>query len=192
MQRRRDVQPVNGEELLQVFQQTGRRLRILLLQPCGQLFDARDALVRVQFPGRPQQAFDPRFVVPGQLVEHLAQLLCAATLYLLVCTEDGVDSGAQRLGAVDDEQQLALGIGAAQDDVFEQIRHHCSVFRGAFPDARHMLVALRIQTHCAVHRVFAEVESVDVDGQQFQVVEAPADKSLDLGLGRLGRRPAGR
>ncbi len=71
VQRRRDVQPVDGEALLQTFQQTGRRLRVLLVQPCGQLLDARDALVGVEFPGRSQQTFGLCPVVFGQVIEHI-------------------------------------------------------------------------------------------------------------------------
>ena len=134
VQRRRDVQPVNGEVLLHAFQQTGRRLRILLVQPCGQFLDARDALVGVQFPGRPQQAFDLRLVVLGQIVEHVPQLVGAAALHLLVCTDSNVPKihQTQRVGSCAES--------------------HCRAPKRIQPHNRRLVGCLRHTSHRAFHR----------------------------------------
>jgi len=42
-QRRRELEAIDREGLLQPFQQTGRRIRILLLQPLGMLLEFGDA-----------------------------------------------------------------------------------------------------------------------------------------------------
>jgi hypothetical protein len=92
----------------------------------------------------------------------------AAALHRLMSAEDGVDGGPQRLGAIDDEQHLALRIDAPRHDVFQQRCDYRGVLRGAFADAQHMLVALHIHAHRADHGVVAEDEPVDVDHQQLQ------------------------
>ena len=79
---------------------TGRRLRIILVQPCGQLLDARHTLFGRELPSRAHQAFDLGLVLLGQIVEHVAQLVGATALHRLMATEDGIDCGSQRFGAV--------------------------------------------------------------------------------------------
>ncbi len=137
-QRGRYIQTVDGEALVQTFDQTAGRGRVFLIQPCGQFLDARHAFLGREFPGRAEHAFDLRPVFFGQVAEHVAQLVGAAALHRLVGAEDGVDGDPQRLGAVDDEQHLALWIDASGHDVFQQRGDDGGILRGTFAHARHV------------------------------------------------------
>ena len=92
----------------------------------------------------------------------------AASLHRLIGAEDAVDRSPQRLGAVDDEKHLALGIDAPRHELFHQRGHRRGVLRGPFADAQHMLAPLRVHAHHANHRAVAEDESVGLDDHSFR------------------------
>src|ERR1017187_3353043 len=104
--------------------------------------------------------------------------------------EDRVDSGSERLRSIDDKEPLAFRIDAARHDVFEQFLDHRGVLRGPFSDAQHVFVPLAVHAHRANHRVVAEQQPVDVNHQQLQLIEAPREQRLDLGLRSLDHLPA--
>ena len=58
-----------------------------------------------------------------------------------------VNRSAQGLGAVDREQPLLVWMHAAHHQICQQFLRQGGVFRGAFADRQHVLVALRIHAH---------------------------------------------
>src|ERR1039458_3020110 len=52
----------------------------------------------------------------------------------------------------------------------------------ALADAQNMLVPLGIHAHRADHRMLAEDHSIDIDDEQFQVIEAAAEQGFQLCL----------
>jgi hypothetical protein len=89
----------------------------------------------------------------GQVVEHVALLVPHEPLDGAVA-EDGADRLAQRLGAVDDEQDALLGIEAALDQVGEQRGRDGGVLGRAFPEPKRALLILGLAARPAAEHLY--------------------------------------
>ena len=93
-------------------------------------------------PGGAQLAADLLGVALAQQIADVALLVPLTALHERVGAEDLADRLAQRLAAVDDEQNRLLGIKATRDQVREQVRGQPGVLRAAFPQAERDLDAV--------------------------------------------------
>ena len=101
--------------------------------------------------------------------------MLATPLHQAGAAEYGVDSRAQCLRAIDDEQAFPLRIDAALHQALQQVLGCGSVLRGPFLDTEHMFVALGIDTNGPDHSLVAEVHSIHINDQHVHVIKTPLE-----------------
>ena len=106
--------------------------------------------------------------------------------------EHRVNGRAQRFRAIDDEQAATRWIDTVLDQVLEQILGRRGIFRGALAQRQHVFAPLPIHAHRSQHALVAEVHPVDVDDQQFDLIEAALQQLLQRGFGSFDGFPAHR
>lgn len=100
-QGRGEAKPIDGEYLLEPFEQARGGIRVIALQPLGLLFHSGQALLLGELVGSHHDRLGlrlDRFV--GEAIEDVAQLVRTAALHRSRLAEDLLDGGAQRLRAV--------------------------------------------------------------------------------------------
>ena len=60
-----------------------------------------------------------RFLVLGQVVQHVAQFMRTAPLHRVLAAEHGIDRRSQSLGAIDHEEPLLLETHSTSHQVFQ-------------------------------------------------------------------------
>ena len=94
---------------------------------------------------RPRRAHPGAHLVAvalGQQVADVSLLVAMAAMHQRVLAEDVLDRAAQRLAAVDDEQDRLLGIQAAVDEIGQQRPGQRGVLGRALPQPERDLDAL--------------------------------------------------
>src|SRR5271155_5568893 len=114
------------------------------------------------------------------MVAHVAQLVRPTPLPRTPLTEDAFDCGAQRLGAVDHEQPPLLGVQSARHQVREQLGHYRRVLGRPLAHSQQMLLAPWVDPQSHHHVMLSEANTVDIDDQNFQPLEAPLAQRLEL------------
>ena len=137
------AEPGERQRLLACLRAASRRRRgsVRSSSPASTCSWSSARRVIVERPRRAQPGLTSWPVALGQVVEHVAFLVPDAALHGRLA-EDVADRLAQRLGAVDHEQDALLGVEAALDEVGEQRGRDGRVLGRAFPEPERDLDAL--------------------------------------------------
>jgi hypothetical protein len=156
-----DGEPRQRQRLLESFPERagGAGIRSSELRGERSQLIERTGMVVVR-PRSPQPLLHRRPLALGQVVEDIPLLVPDAPLHGCVA-EDGADRLAERLGAVDHEQDPLLGVEAALDQIGEQRRGDGRVLGRAFPEPERDLHALGGDPERDDARPLAEVDPVD-------------------------------
>lgn len=107
-----------------------------------------------------------------------------------VSAKGATDGFAQRLGAVDDEQPVDLGIEPALDQIVDQRLHDGGVLGCSLDQTERMLVAFTVDTQRGnQHQVVADMQAVDLDDQEVQFGQVRCHP-LGQPFGRQRHEPA--
>ena len=86
--RRGQSDRADGEEFVEPLPQAPRGIRILRLDPGGELLDPRLARLGIQLPGGPKHRSGLIVEFLGQMADHIAHLVFPATLHQAGAPED--------------------------------------------------------------------------------------------------------
>ena len=125
----------------------------------------------------------------GQGIGDIALLVLAAALNQRAAAEHLDHRLVQRFGPVDHDQQRAVGIEPALDQVGEQGLNRRRVLGRPFAQPQHMLAATLIDPHRRQHHVLAEVHPVDHQRDQARA-RAGRGSSVPPACARCRRRTA--
>jgi len=129
-------QALQRDRLGQALAQRRRRAGVRVRELASERLQTVDrCAVITQLPGRAQPPLDGGPVALGEVIEHVAFLVANAALDGDVA-EDGIDSGPQRLAAVEDDEHALIAVQAALDEVGEQLDADALVLRRAVPQAQ--------------------------------------------------------
>jgi hypothetical protein len=122
-------------------------------------------------PGAAQPPLDRGAVTLGQVLEHVSLLVPDAPVDEGALAEHRPDRLAQRLGAIDHEQDRLLGIQASVDEVRQQRGGDGGVLGAALPQPERELYAFGGDSQR--HHVGAalDLDSVDHHHRQAHVIE---------------------
>jgi hypothetical protein len=102
-----------------------------------------------------------------------------------VLTEDVAERAAQRLAAVDDEQDRLLGVQATVDEVREQRARERGVLGRAFPQPERDLHPIRRDAQCDDVGALGDLHSVEHHHRQPHVVQPARHQLRERGRGAL-------
>src|SRR6266536_3814991 len=129
-----DAEPAERERLLHLFAQRAGGAGVAAVELRGERSQLIErAAVVVERPRAAQPLLHARPVALGEVVGHVALLVPHASLHGRPA-EDVADRLAERLGAVDHEQDPLLGVEATLDQVREQRGRDGRVLRASFPE----------------------------------------------------------
>ena len=133
-----DAEPGERERLLHPLAERAGGAGVGVVELAAELPElVEGAVVVVMRPRSPQPLLHLRSFPLGEVVEQVALLVPDTTL------DGGVaEDGAERLRAVDHEEDALLGIEATPDQVGEQRRRHAGVLHAPFPEPERDLDAL--------------------------------------------------
>src|SRR5437867_405603 len=90
----------------------------------------------------------------------------AAALYQPLLPEYHLDGFAQRFGTIDDDEQLALTLQAARDQVLQETFDHSRILCGTMPKTQNVLFTLQIHANGCHQAIAAKELAVDHQDQQ--------------------------
>ena len=129
-------------------------------------------------------------IVLGEVVQDVALLVADAALH-----RDGaehlIDRRAQRLAAVEDDEDALVEIQAAVDEVSEQVPGDGGVLGAAVPEPERDLHALRVDAECDDAAAALQIDPVDHQRRQPRVLQRPRHQLRELLAGatdELARR----
>src|SRR5450755_54046 len=128
---------------------------------------------------------DLRPVALGQQVTDIPLLVAMTPMHERVLAEHVPDRLAQRLAAVDHEQDRLLRVEAAVDEVGEQHGHQRRVLRRAFPQPERDLHALSADPERDDVRALSDLEPVEHHHRQARVIQPAAHQLTERGAGAL-------
>ena len=105
------------------------------------------------------------------MVEDVPQLVDLTALDQRGLAEDGAHGFAQRLRAVEDHQQAAVGAQAAALQIRQQVLTDARVLGGPVPQAERVFLAIGRDPERHDQAVLADVHAVEEQGDQVEAVE---------------------
>src|SRR5215211_677581 len=112
-------------------------------------------------------------------------LVAMAAMDQRVLAKDVLDRAAQRLAAVDDEQDRLLGIQAAIDEIGQQRARERRVLRRALPEPERNLDALGRDPERDDMRAVGDLQAVEHHHRQPHVIQPPRHRLPERGAGAL-------
>ena len=188
-QRRWDTQAQHGQRLGQALAQAGGGTGVGALEFLGEGFELRLGHDRrLGVIGLAHPLGHRRGQVIRQLVGHVPDLVqLTPTDHRVI--EHAHHGRAQRLAAVDTDEDRPCGVQAPITQPGQQISDHAGVLRRALGQPQRMLRAVDADAQRHHAQVLAEVHPVDHQRDQVQVTQRLGEQLAQRGLGR-GDEPA--
>ena len=173
-----DPEPHQRQRVLEAFAQRAGGVGPGPVELCGEQLEPLLGELGVgQRPRRAHPGADLVAVALGQQIADVALLVALAAMHERVLAEDVADRLAQRLAAVDDEQDRLLGVQAAVDEIGQQRPRERGVLGAAFPEPERDLDAFGADPERDDVRALGDLEAVEHHHRQAHVIQ-PARHQL--------------
>ena len=114
---------------------------------------------------------DPRPLTLGQVVENIPQLVDLASLHERQVAKGLADGFVQRLRAIEDDQEAAVGAQSATLQDSSQALTDSGVFRGPFPHPQGVFAAVRRDAERHDDAVLPDVDAVQQQRDRVEAVQ---------------------